>query len=89
MKVIAHPHTSAAINPIIGDFKEQEKRNLLIAVCFNVALLELRLRYSLQSRAFKSQGTTMENRVNTARAIRNMFQSEVLSLLIDINKDSA
>jgi hypothetical protein len=32
----------------------------------------------------------MEDRVNAARAIRNMFQSEeVLSLLININKDSA
>jgi hypothetical protein len=44
---IAHPHKSAAVNPVIGDVKEQEERNLLIGVCFNAALLEQRLRYSL------------------------------------------
>ena len=40
MKVMAHPHKSSAVNLVIGDVKEQEERNLLIAVCFNVAFLE-------------------------------------------------
>ena len=48
MSEMAHLHENAVVNPVVGDIKEQEKINLLIAVYFNTALLEQRLGYSLK-----------------------------------------